>query len=252
MKNSEMPSAPVAQVTKDKLIFKKITWNRNVKRFKVENLIKTIKGGVNFLQYYPILLDKDFKIVDGQHRLAACEELGLPVYYHVLPHEAEMNEVMELNSNSSNWVWDDYINMNMEHKLKIVRNSYTYLKDICNKYSVPKATIASLLFHGNANRGKALTEAIKHGQFRVRYDNEVLTFLDNMESLKPVVSAYTGPITQAFWEVKDNEQFSFEKFLHKCTIKGEILKNLDSKKQALSTIEDIYNFASKNRVILFN
>ena len=246
-----MPSVPVAQVTKDTLIFKKIKWNRNVKRGKVEKMINSVRSGVNFLPYYPILLDKNFKVVDGQHRLAVCEELGLPVYYHVLPDKVRMIEVMELNSNSTNWVWDDYVNAHISSNT-LNSDSYGYLKAMCNKYSVPKATIASLLFHGNADRSKSLTEAIQQGEFRVRYQSEVITFLDNMESLKPVISAYTGPITQAFWEVKDNEQFSFEKFLHKCNIKSETLKHLGSKKQALSAIEDIYNFSSKNRVILFN
>jgi len=58
----------------------------------------------------PIIVDKQFRVLDGQHRLEACEALGLPVSYLVTESNIPGVELMiELNINSRNWTLGDYL-----------------------------------------------------------------------------------------------------------------------------------------------
>tara|TARA_R100001443_G_scaffold19976_1_gene31835 strand:+ start:3277 stop:4038 length:762 start_codon:yes stop_codon:yes gene_type:complete len=253
MKNSEIESAPVAHVTTDYLIFNLINWNRDIDYGQVKKMCDAVKQGINFFKYVPILADKQGNVIDGQHRFKVCEMLGLPIYYHVVETSIKMIEIMKLNSSSSNWKWDNYVNAHIKVNGKNA-SQYKQLKSICSKYSLPKATIASILQDGNPNRVDSLKEAVQYGEFRINHYEKAIKFLDGMQIIRPTIGSkgVSRAIMSAFWQVKDNEDFSFKKFLHKANLKGTLLQNVDSKKQALLAIEDIYNFASKKRVILFN
>lgn len=82
--------------------------NRSISRKKVESL------KANFLKFgydpnYPILIDRKFNIIDGQHRFTACKELGLDVYYNYANHESD-EYMRSLNIVQSGWELIDYIN----------------------------------------------------------------------------------------------------------------------------------------------
>jgi hypothetical protein len=76
------PNAPEIRKTANYDIFKMIKWNRSLNR---PNVIKLIEENRKHFQLhkFPILVTKDFKIIDGQHRFNAAKELGSPVYYIV-------------------------------------------------------------------------------------------------------------------------------------------------------------------------
>lgn len=69
------------QKTTDYKLFKKLDGNRDVK--KTNALVKSIRE-FDLTMYSPIIVSVDFRIIDGQHRFAACRELGLPIYYIVM------------------------------------------------------------------------------------------------------------------------------------------------------------------------
>lgn len=76
------PESPIIKKTSNYEKFKIIDWNReinkpNVKKLVEENLVKFQ------LHKFPILVTKNYKIIDGQHRYYASQELGCPIYYIV-------------------------------------------------------------------------------------------------------------------------------------------------------------------------
>lgn len=71
---------PRIQVEHDHSKFKMLPYNRDINRRNVGNLIKLLKEK-NQSHLFPIVVNKDFEVIDGQHRLIALEELNLPVFY---------------------------------------------------------------------------------------------------------------------------------------------------------------------------
>jgi hypothetical protein len=74
------PDSPVVHKSHNYNQFKKIDWNRSVCQQNLQRLIKENREKFQ-LHRFPILVTKDFKIVDGQHRYEVAKELGSPVYY---------------------------------------------------------------------------------------------------------------------------------------------------------------------------
>jgi hypothetical protein len=54
-------------------------------------------------------------IVDGQHRLEACRELKIPVYY-IIDEKAQEDDLIHLNTVRSNWTLPDYVYFHYQKK----------------------------------------------------------------------------------------------------------------------------------------
>ena len=98
-------------ITKDYSLFKFFNYNRAIKRANLKEIKKAIqKRGL----IMPILVTKDFKVIDGQHRLLALQELEMEVHY-VIAHDYVSNDVEEVNNVGSNWDVRARVNNLAEH-----------------------------------------------------------------------------------------------------------------------------------------
>ena len=110
-KNGALPphSSYVCPVykTKDHSIFKLMDDNRIVDDIHVRRLVNSFK------QHYliaPITVNENFEVIDGQHRLQACKETELPIYYIII-HGYSIKEVQVLNTHQKNWTKADFLKM---------------------------------------------------------------------------------------------------------------------------------------------
>jgi hypothetical protein len=76
------PMAPQINQSQNYDKFKFINWNRGLNKPNVQKLIEENRKKFQ-LHRFPILVTKDFKIIDGQHRYTASKEIGCPIYYIV-------------------------------------------------------------------------------------------------------------------------------------------------------------------------
>ena len=67
--------------TRDYSRFKKVVGNRDVKSYK--RVLESIKN-VGYIPN-PIIVNENYEVIDGQHRLQACEELGISIAYIMIP-----------------------------------------------------------------------------------------------------------------------------------------------------------------------
>jgi hypothetical protein len=74
------PETPVIQKSTNYDIFKKIEWNRSVDKGNFQKLLAENRDNFQ-LHRFPILVTKDYKIIDGQHRFEVAKEIGSPIYY---------------------------------------------------------------------------------------------------------------------------------------------------------------------------
>ena len=77
--------------------------NREVDAIHVRRLIKDMKGaGLRV----PIIVDENMEVIDGQHRLTACRELGIEVEY-IVRDRTPIEDIVRMNNLSKNWTVKD-------------------------------------------------------------------------------------------------------------------------------------------------
>lgn len=95
---------PEIKVTTNYSQFKRLCGNRDLSSY--DKIIKSIKRVGYWIN--PIMVNEKFEVIDGQNRLKAAEELGLPIYYYV-QSKADVETARALNLGRSNWQPIDYI-----------------------------------------------------------------------------------------------------------------------------------------------
>ncbi len=165
-----------------------ITSNYNLFNFKIENRgisrmkIKLLKENFKTFGYcaqYPILVDENFNIIDGQHRFVACKELGLEIVYEFSQNKS--NEYMRsLNIASSNWELSDYINSYCNEGRETFVNFVNFKNK--NKLTVTNALI---IFFENAK-----PKEIREGKDMKLYKkmDELISLIDDFKDLKFTMS----------------------------------------------------------------
>ena len=108
MNNVDELSAPTVSFsssTTDYDIFTNTDWNRNVDKKRKENIKQSI---AEIGQIEDIIVNEFYEVVNGQGRLAACKELGIPVKYKVVPG-ARGEHCIAVNAVGKQWSLLDYI-----------------------------------------------------------------------------------------------------------------------------------------------
>lgn len=92
--------------TNDYRKFKILEGNRSVEK------VKKIKDSISKFGYLhkPILVNDNFEVVDGQHRLEACKQLGVPIDY-VMQRGLKIAHCQTLNNGQINWGLADYLHL---------------------------------------------------------------------------------------------------------------------------------------------
>lgn len=94
------------KVTRNYGCFKRLEGNREISKQRRAAILDSIRehGYVGA----PILVNENMEVIDGQGRLAACEELNIPVPYCV-KEGTDISTCMVLNRNTRNWTEMDYV-----------------------------------------------------------------------------------------------------------------------------------------------
>lgn len=95
------------KVTTDYQLFRYITNNRDRNRGHIENIKKAFETHGNLTKVQPILVNDKLEVIDGQHRLDAARELGVEVYYTVVPG-LTVDDARQMNILHKTWDTDDY------------------------------------------------------------------------------------------------------------------------------------------------
>lgn len=227
--------------------FKFLMGNRNIKPDHVRKLVSSIAKN-NMLEVNPIIVTEDMVVIDGQHRLMACKEMNIPVYYIVA--KADLEDVQQLNTNSKSWGIQDFVDSYINQD----KIDYLELQEFKNKCGIPFTTAAGLLYAGRIATGGGFGKLIKSGSFVV-FERE------NAEEVMNWVSAfteYTDAVTRsnrdfiiAVNKLKETGSITLANLKHKLKIYGKKMPRLGLVSDYLRELEDIVNYKAREKVRLF-
>jgi hypothetical protein len=238
------------RVTTDYSRFKFDPLNRTVKHLKVKRLKESITRTGGNLQ--SVLIDVNGNIIDGQHRVVACQELGLPVRYEIADKNYQTSDMIELNNNGSGWVAGDYAeyhakqgNQSYQIFLKY-KQQFPELKDgiLCsileNKYTLKDSPTGSL-----AKRG------FQQGEFVVMFENKARVLLTH---LRDISTFYKGWNRRAFIyaliHLSNAKDFNWDKFIAKLQIRHVSLFDYPKAEDFVKVLLDVYNYRERKKLTL--
>lgn len=122
----------VARGTTNYDIFRFDPQNRPIDRDHLQKLYDSIVKR-NLLREFPILVDENLTVIDGQHRLKAASEIGVPIYY-IVSQRISMDDIVMTTDNVSKWKNVDYL-----HRWCAAgKSDYVQLRAFWHKYKEAK------------------------------------------------------------------------------------------------------------------
>lgn len=229
--------------------FKRLIGNREVNPKRV----KTIKKSIEEIGYIPnpIVVNENMEVIDGQGRLQALKELGLPVEY-IIKNGVGIKECLFMNINQERWKLIDYINSYAE----LGNQSYKMFKDLIELYP-----IYSVNTIGSAIKGvMTITSTnVRKGELEVsinEYENAIMT-LNYINRFIPTIKYLKGKPTnffQALVFVYNIEEVDKERLVNQVLNNVSDMLPFHDTNGAIQSIEEIYNkqLGLKSRVYIFS
>ena len=232
--------------TEDLSVFKPLIGNRNVKEGRKQALVESIDK--NGYIPNPIIVNEKYQVIDGQGRLAACQELGKPIDYMIVPNIG-ISECMILNMNAKNWLTIDYI----ESYAKQGNINYERILDLSKVgFGIRTYMFANALYGGTGSNESIIKEGrAKSGERTHRKAKEALEYL---KTLRPFIDKIDGRKTDiesallfAYYDEKcDNERLS-----HCVSKYFNVIGNIISIRTAMDEVSKIYNKSLKGKPRLY-
>lgn len=178
-KIDELPSDKVVgsvYETTDYNKFEFMRTNRDTNENHVKKLKKEIK---NIGQINPILVDIELKILDGQHRFLAIEEIGVPLKYIVSEHRG-IEAVKSLNTVAKRWTIEDYVSQYSKEG----NDNYKYLSEVHSSlsdslYNIPITTLAKMMKGDYSLSSVQVAEHLRAGKLNVHNKERFSTFIED-------------------------------------------------------------------------
>jgi len=230
-------------ITRDYSLFKKLKGNRNLNKLNLKKITRSIEK-VHIP--IPIVVNENYEIIDGQHRLEVCKNLGYPVYY-IMIEGMTLDDVKLLNTNSQGWKLGDYLDSFCEED----NHTYLEVKSFVDEYGFSIVDSLTMLSNTKSNRGEQ-QEKFKLGVYNIKNKSKAIETADKMLEVKPYFPRYKSrSFFLAMSEMFHNKDYSHKKFIKKLSQYPTKLKPCSNKYEYLKNIEEIYNFNQKTKTRLF-
>lgn len=234
--------------TSDYGMFRFLKGNRDLNEVKIEKIIKSVNGGLNFFKYCPILVNEDNFIIDGQHRYFVCKKLKLPVFFVIVPNFS-LRQIAEINNNQSKWKTKDFMNCYIDADVN--RDDYKALEQLTADYKINISLGINLLMYGRVGGG-GMSEAFRDGQFKVNFSNLTLNLLNTAKEYEKFGADWKQrAFLQAMEKLLASEKYEHETVLKKLDKCSLTVDRQSSCKEYLTHIEELYNYKNSIRQILY-
>lgn len=247
----------VIKSTTDYEQFITLRGNRAISTHHVAQLIKSFQKHYLFS---PIMINEQNEVIDGQHRLTAAKELGLPVFYMV-NRGYGLDQVKMMNKHASNWTKQQYLDCYADLKYP----EYVKFRNFLNQYPEFLIGGCEVLLCGVSRRKKEKLKGdtstritstdFKEGEFRVNDYHQAQKTAEQLREIGPYYdSYYQGTFVNAMAKIHLIDLFSHKHLMKQFAKYGSkprcIIQKSMKTKYYRNIIEEIYNIGCHRKTNL--
>lgn len=233
--------------------FRKMTVNREVNMNHVEELKRVIlKNGYNPL--FPILVTHDGLVIDGQHRLQACLELGIKPVVATIDEKVTMEQlfdmVRDINTSQRKWTLGDYIHY-WASRPTDKKEMYATVLRLSQKYNMPLNCVISVMM--DKGIGGAELNKIKNGEFNIGLTQaDIGLYNAKLREINELVDALklrkADRLVRAITKLYRTEGFDIDVMKRKIDLLRDRVQHRTTIDGYLLMLVDIYNYKNKDRI----
>lgn len=244
--------------TNDYKTFTLMTQNRGIDQIHVNKLKKSIKQN-DLTAVNPILVDHFKRILDGQHRFKACEQLKLPIHYIEVDTNA-FDAITTLNTTQRNWGMADYARAHA----KTGKQTYVNILGLIEEYKVSVTSLIAVLCSTTDMVARTTEERVNNAHL---YKDGLLelpdkdfrrakTVFNQQELLFPFSNNMKCKLLVCTLnKLRNHPEFNFANVVKQCEKYNLKITKQQSLRDYLRMFEDILNHRKSkadNMVLLYN
>lgn len=243
------PDAPLVQRTDDYHHFK-FKHNRDLDPRNLATMRSLAKAGKFHPWDAPILVDRYFHIIDGQHRFSTCQEFGMPVYYMQTQNDITPEMIMALNQANTKHSVADRMRILSESETVLgdeVRRTLKYWEVNGKPHKISLTLVAQLLF--SFGNGLPVGPALLDTTFKVNCERETTQLLNWLIDLAKGPFKYDSKFIAALLTIMRASQDREQVYIRLKNREGEITAepNLLAYKAMLL---EVFNHGRKQKLTL--
>jgi len=218
--------------------FSFIEWNRGLNKSNINKLVEENEKEFK-MHLFPIIVDNDYNILDGQHRFKACEENDWPIFYIVKGEVSEYyEEIRSVNRAGKNHTLLDKFEMILKRgNPTAVRINECYLgfNEAFALNTVVKALGAGGTTGGGMNRN--LDKGL------IGLDRDFASIFNGMKKLKETGhKPYTSQLfVMACKDVSKKYTIDMAEMVDKIIVLGVVVKQGMSREFVREKIKEAWN-----------
>jgi len=250
--------ANVELKTTDYSMFRYIKGNRKIDAINVKRLTESIKKN-----YLPttIIVNEFLEIIDGQHRLEVCKNLGLEVTFKIIPG-LRLKDVHMYNSNQKTWSKLDYAISYAEAGIKPYLDLLEFMKEYPDFNLGSCENLLTNTFDGAnevADRlgvGCGRRKAYQNGELQISLEDKIRGYQMAAEIMryKPYFKKFnSGVFVKTMISLFRNKKFDNDRMVSQVAKNPTMLVQCSTVKLYKLLLHDIYNAGKRqeNRVSLY-
>ncbi len=227
--------------------------NRKMDEKHVQRIMTAIEEK-NLLDLDPIIVDSNYCVIDGQHRLEAARRLGISAPY-IVNESVNSSDMKSLNSILKPWGLVDYLN----HYARLGHSEYELLEAFMNENKM-QISIALQLLNGSKNSN--FFKIFKSGKYRFPSNAEYAEVMVKKIQISEVIEfikrktsggkTYLDRVTfyGAMVDFFNIKSFNYDTFMKKLQYKIDLIHPCTRQCDYVSLFKDIYNFKNQSPIEL--
>lgn len=232
--------------TKNYDMFKDVEGNRVLDGTHLSNLEGSIRER-NWLANEPGIVNENFELIDGQHRLAVAEKLD-EWFYFTIAGGANDQDVILLNTSSQTWKVENYL----DYYVAKGKKDYIELKKFMEKHNITLGNAGALLtLKPSISQVRMHRKAFKAGHFEITDKSLGEEMVKWMYEFKPLCATekmwQTRAFVRALWIIEINSEVFIEDVYEKVQLEGVKIFREEDFVGYLRQFETILNAGQGNR-----
>lgn len=220
--------------------FKRLKGNRPIEQSHVQFFVRKMEKEGNLTQIFPMQINENHEILDGQHRLLACEIRKEPIYFEIKEY-LNIDTVISGNTGNRNWTWLDFANSWAE------RGNIDYQTFLKLHEDFPHQKFNVLFQYATLGNGKRTGGGIKssgdnynHGEMKLPDPSLSRLLLKQLEELEMVTAVHSRDFALAAYRFMRTPTYEHDKMLQQLNAYGSALINVYTLNDFLYTLEEIW------------